>query len=521
MPVSDVLDTLKLNLLLNLKTGDPYHDMIVSAILTGIITLLFSHFHNILDIITVKKISETYRSIFASRITIDGKRTFRTGYHCRYNNIWSKRFDALWDYINVNTEYKGINSLKEMMGAIDPFDEHAEEKRNNINNDIFVIDQNYKSFLFDKDKNIYAFVKTHDNSDESEKMIEVQGKVETISIELFSYTLTIKELKNYVDNITLNYIKKIEDSRNNKIFLYQLQKQKGEDKDSIGLSWHESIFKSNRQFNNIYFDGKDSLIKKIDFFINNKEWYEKEGHPYTLGIGLSGPPGTGKTSVIKSIANKTKRHLIEIPLNNIKSESDFFHYYFENTYNRSNKQNSIDFDKKIIVLEDVDCMSDIILDRENRNDNNDINNNNQNYEMLESLVNAVSKKTDNENNKNKNDTLNLFQKDKQMSLSFILNLLDGLNENHGRILIITSNYYDKIDKALIRPGRIDIKVNMTKASVNTIKTMYQHYFNSNIPSKYISKLKNDMISPAEIVNIYRGCDHDKNLFIKNIITKCS
>ena len=60
-----------------------------------------------------------------------------------------------------------------------------------------------------------------------------------------------------------------------------------------------------------------------------------------------------------------------------------------------------------------------------------------------------------------------------------------LNENHGRILIITSNYYDKIDKALIRPGRIDIKVNMTKASINTIKTMYQHYFNSNIPSSQI------------------------------------
>jgi SpoVK/Ycf46/Vps4 family AAA+-type ATPase len=165
-------------------------------------------------------------------------------------------------------------------------------------------------------------------------------------------------------------------------------------------------------------------------------------------------------------------------------------------------------------------MSDIILDRDNRNDNVDINNN-QNYEMLESLVNAVNKKTHNKNNNQKNETLHLFQKDKQMSLSFILNLLDGLNENHGRILIITSNYYDKIDKALIRPGRIDIKVNMTKASINTIKTMYQHYFNSNIPSKYISKLKNDMISPAEIVNVYRGCDDDKTIFIKNIITKCS
>ena len=53
---------------------------------------------------------------------------------------------------------------------------------------------------------------------------------------------------------------------------------------------------------------------------------------------------------------------------------------------------------------------------------------------------------------------NLFVKEEKMSLSFILNIIDGLNENYGRILIITSNYYDKIDKALIRPGRIDIRV---------------------------------------------------------------
>ena len=56
-----------------------------------------------------------------------------------------------------------------------------------------------------------------------------------------------------------------------------------------------------------------------------------------------------------------------------------------------------------------------------------------------------------------------------MSLSFILNIIDGLNENYGRILIITSNYYDKIDKALVRPGRIDIRVDMKNASIQTIK----------------------------------------------------
>ena len=55
-----------------------------------------------------------------------------------------------------------------------------------------------------------------------------------------------------------------------------------------------------------------------NFFINNKDWYNKEGNPYTFGLGLSGPPGTGKTSIIKCIANMLNRHLIVIPLNKIK-----------------------------------------------------------------------------------------------------------------------------------------------------------------------------------------------------------
>ena len=51
----------------------------------------------------------------------------------------------------------------------------------------------------------------------------------------------------------------------------------------------------------MFFEQKDELIKKIDFFRDNKDWYEKEGHPYTLGIALHGPPGTGKSQTITNL----------------------------------------------------------------------------------------------------------------------------------------------------------------------------------------------------------------------------
>jgi hypothetical protein len=512
------IESLKLNLLLNWKTGDPTKDMIIAALFSGLITVLFTQFNLILEYTSLKKIKETYRYIFASTICIEGKRTFRNSHwSAKYNNLWSRRFDAVWDYIHLSTEYKGISSLREIMGAFDTEsynDENNEERKNDVGKDIFIIDQSNIPFMFDSEKKIYAIVNTSDNREDSEKMIELTGKVETITIQLFSYKLNMKEMKKYLDELTDIYINKIEEKRKNKIFLYQLQQKNKHEDDICCLSWHESLFKTTRCFNNLYFDGKAELISKIDFFINNKEWYEKEGHPYTLGIGLSGPPGTGKTSVIKSIAKKTGRHLIEIPLNLIKSESDFYNYYYENTYNKNNKKGAIDFEDKIIVLEDIDCMSDLILDRNEKHEV-DTSNNDQ-INVLETFVNVVSNKND-KNNFNSN----LFVKEEKMSLSFILNIIDGLNENYGRILIITSNYYDKIDKALIRPGRIDIRVDMKNASINTIKEMYKHYFDSNIPSRFLNQLKDDMISPAEIVNVYRNCDGNKNKFIENIIQKCS
>ena len=72
------------------------------------------------------------------------------------------------------------------------------------------------------------------------------------------------------------------------------------------------MFESARTFNNIFFDGKKELITKIDFFLKNRKWYYEKGIPYSLGIGLHGPPGTGKTSLIKALSGTlTTRHSSE------------------------------------------------------------------------------------------------------------------------------------------------------------------------------------------------------------------
>ena len=62
----------------------------------------------------------------------------------------------------------------------------------------------------------------------------------------------------------------------------------------------------------------------------------------------------------------------------------------------------------------------------------------------------------------------------------LLNIIDGLIETPGRILIMTTNKPEFLDKALIRPGRIDIKINFKKCSLKMMKDLINNYFNCNL-----------------------------------------
>ena len=145
---------------------------------------------------------------------------------------------------------------------------------------------------------------------------------------------------------------------------------------------------------------------------------------------------------------------------------------------------------------------------------NDENSDSDSGEILKSETNIIDKKMDLQNkllnkiakkvDEDHQDTLTVDidkTKDDKITLSFILNIIDGIRETPGRILIITSNNYNSLDPALIRPGRIDMTLEMKNASKNVIKEMYYHYYNDLIPHELDVKLKNYVLSPAKIVNM--------------------
>ena len=86
-----------------------------------------------------------------------------------------------------------------------------------------------------------------------------------------------------------------------------------------------------------------------------------------------------------------------------------------------------------------------------------------------------------------------------LNLSFLLNLLDGILETHGRILIITSNHPEKLDRALIRPGRIDININVGVCNIEMISEMFFFFFKKQKDFNIIKH--NNSLTPAEMNKI--------------------
>jgi hypothetical protein len=162
--------------------------------------------------------------------------------------------------------------------------------------------------------------------------------------------------------------------------------------------------------------------------------------------------------------------------------------------------------KRILLFEDIDAMGDIVKDRDlpkEKNQNKEI------EDTIKEIMNKKNKKT----KKGFDDCGTNDYSNQNNNLSYFLNILDGLNECPGRIIIMTTNKPEYLDAALVRPGRIDFKINMTKATLDDIKNILEHYWNiliqKEIPNNWEKKL-----SHAEIVSYCRMSDNIEDTFFK-------
>jgi chaperone BCS1 len=216
----------------------------------------------------------------------------------------------------------------------------------------------------------------------------------------------------------------------------------------------------------LFIENKADILKSIREFSkynpNKKEVearYKRQGIPYKRTYLLHGPPGTGKSSLIKAFLNETGRHCVMIPWSRIKTASDFTNLC--RTHHKKLTQKDV-----ILVFEDFDA------------------NSSKTVKVRETLQQPVKK---DENKKEENllkDTIETMvkfstlpiEKEDEFTLECVLNTLDGVHELYDAVIVFTTNDIGSLDPAFLRPGRIDQIIHMDLAGPPIIKKMVEHFF---------------------------------------------
>ena len=455
---------------------------------------------------------------YDNSITLEGSITKNR--YGEFSYSFTEYSRSIFWYINENI--KEIDGLSKLIEVTVNTKRRYDEDTDSYNTDILsnlIINQDKDLKLND---NIYINIELVDKQEDSNPT-KSSGSTnngdqlyKTVTIILFTKDGTLFDVTHFLDKCLKSYKNHLVDSMaKNQLYFIM------DDDDTV--SYTEYTFNSNTTFDTIFFKDKDKIIQDVDFFTNNKEFYKQKGLARRYSLLLYGNHGSGKTSTIKCLANYTGRHIISINANLIKDKKMLEDIFYQDKIGKY----TIPDEKKLYVLEEFDVNNfQVVKDRKI-----DYSKNTVDIKELEKEINKLSEDDDSETlNVTKSSLIQSLITCKQngpstpenkITLGDILQVLDGLKECEGRMLVITTNNIDMLDKALIRQGRINRQIkfgNPSKEDIINITKFYYDDIDISKLEKILEPIDLDkrIISAADIVGYCRENSKSYSDYLDNI-----
>jgi hypothetical protein len=328
--------------------------------------------------------------------------------------------------------------------------------------------------------------------------------VTALELTLFSRKKTATQMRRYLQQLHEEYVSSLNDELGSNIYLFDQKESvdhRGnpfESTENVAmqkkydilnapkyLSFQQLPFHSNKTFENLCGPEIDLISSRVNFFVNNRDWYDRKGVPYQLGLLLSGESGTGKSSCIRAITNCTGRHVVNVNFSKIKTVTQLKRLFYSedlNVYRDEDSNESVKLtipvNKRIYVLEEIDALGSTVLERR----------------ALNSLLGGESGKV--------SKLASGSGTHDEITLAHLLQIMDGNMETPGRILIVTSNHPELLDEAILRPGRIDVSVRFGFASRDTIAKMYAKLHDRSLSTYHVNALPDNVLSHADVMEVF-------------------
>lgn len=204
---------------------------------------------------------------------------------------------------------------------------------------------------------------------------------------------------------------------------------------------------------------KERIVTDVQVFLKARNWYLDRGIPYRRGYLLYGPPGTGKSSFIQALAGELDFSIAMLNVSERGLTDDRLAHLLANIPSRT-----------IVLLEDADA--------------------------------AFVNRTQSDEHGYRGATV---------TFSGLLNALDGVASSEERIVFLTTNHIERLDEALIRPGRVDMTVRLGEATVWQVEQLWDRFYASHdvdgaIKQQFVAKLQSlgllGRVSTAELQGLF-------------------